>query len=134
MDILTIVFLAELAFSPTTANKINDPYMTLWATTPEQVVEANLGVGVRIFDLVTVEGRSECFMVPPDGSTWMFSPYQADFYFGAYVEFEGFTLGFEHLCRHPIINGTDNVATYQGGYDRFYLRYVGEIDVWRRKK
>ena len=90
---------------------------------PDNMVQANITVGFELFNLVSVEGETDISMVPIFIGTSLFSPFQADFYFRAYIEKSGFTIGYEHLCRHPVEPGAFQYPHYYGGHDRIYLEY-----------
>ena len=110
----------SFALSPA-SNHIQDYHR---AVEPDHVISVDVTAGVELFDLVSIEGEIDTLCVAPweDGGDW-FGPYQVDYYFRAYVEYKGFTAGFEHLCRHPVITSGVNVTQWRGGHDKFWIEW-----------
>lgn len=57
-----------------------------------------------------------------------YSPFQMTYIFNAGIKSEGFQLGFEHSCFHPMnpyatIIGDEIKPLYEGGYNKFFVRF-----------
>lgn len=114
------ILIIKLAIAPT-LNVVQAPYV---ATTPETRVRADVVVGAEIADIISIEGQIDTWMVAlwEDGRAW-FAPYQSDYYFRVYAEYEGFTIGYEHLCRHPVYTPGIYVTQWRGGHDEFWIEW-----------
>lgn len=55
-----------------------------------------------------------------------YAPFQANYYIGADVKLGPVTVGYEHLCRHPVWSYGQETYTLSGGYDKVYIRIEGE--------
>ena len=57
-----------------------------------------------------------------------YSPFQTTFVFGAGLQFDTIKVGYEHSCFHPMqpyatIVGYEVKPKYEGGYDKFFVRF-----------
>jgi hypothetical protein len=60
-------------------------------------------------------------------------PVEMEFLFKTGVRWRGFEIGFNHFCQHPVttFNSHKRInVTGEGGYEKLYLQYAGEIEVW----
>lgn len=86
----------------------------------------------ELFDFLRVGGSAQVYFA--DTVSWQYAPYDARFVFFIRASLAGFTIGFSHLCIHPLqADGRPEVGFLLGGGNRIYLRYEAEIAVGRRK-
>ena len=51
-----------------------------------------------------------------------FSPFLDEYYFRAGIQIDNITIGYEHLCTHPVVPWSGQTVPIFGGYDRFFIR------------
>jgi hypothetical protein len=87
----------------------------------------------ELFEILRVGGLAQIYFA--DTSSWMYAPYDARFVFFVQASFCGFTVGWSHLCIHPVQSGErPDVGFLFGGGNRLFLRYEAEIPVARRAR
>jgi len=80
----------------------------------------------ELFDFLRVGGSAQIYM--SDTDDWTYAPYDARFLFFFRATLAGFTMGFEHLCIHPLDSpGRPDFGWLYGGGNRMYLRYEAKI-------
>ena len=124
MTWLTPILIINLALTTGTIDKVSDGSNEIRFELPDQMVSTEITTGALLWNTLGIEGETHVFTSPPwlDDSV-SFSPFQADFYFRAYLTRWGLTLGVEHLCTHPIEPGALTYTKRYGGSDTVYLHY-----------
>jgi hypothetical protein len=64
-------------------------------------------------------------------------PVEMEYLFKAGFRWQGFEIGFNHFCQHPVITGmswANILSQNEGGYEKIYIQYEGEIKLWDKKK
>ena len=88
--------------------------------TIENTLSTNIGVEVRngLFGAVIT---TNTLIVPRTPVSY--APYNVTYISDFYITKNNFTLGWEHMCTHPILSGSLSWADrYSGGYDKFYIK------------
>ncbi len=73
-----------------------------------------------------VGGGMDCYFVPLSLTNYM--PFQMTYTLDAGLKFGDFQIGYEHSCYHPTqvyatIMGNEIKPKYEGGYNRFFIRF-----------
>lgn len=99
------------------------------ATLPDQIVTTDITAGFLLWNIVGIEGDILTYTAPPKTGEMSFSPFQSDYYARIYLTYNGFTLGYEHLCTHPVLPQAYYFTRRYGGRDTVYFRFnLGEME------
>jgi len=123
MTWLTPFFLINIAL---TFNPVEPIIIDKGIYLPNQIVSTEITTGAKIFDLVSIEGQTNIYGIPPwisDNNS--FNPFQTEFYFRAYVSKFGASIGVERLCTH-LINPECNTTRKRHGSSSLFLLYEWE--------
>ncbi len=84
----------------------------------------------ELFEVLRVGGLAQIYFA--DTLSWQYAPYDARFVFFVQLSYAGFTLGWQHLCIHPLQSDErPDVGFLFGGGNRLFFRYEAEIPVGR---
>jgi hypothetical protein len=126
MDLLTVIYLLEIGFMPTSVYYADMEQM-VWAY-QEDVIYTELELGVEILGFAYIGGSVRTDTVSAGKSSIgipSFAPYHAEYWFFAALYYGQFEIGFRHLCVHPVV--TETVDWHlRGGRDELYFRITNK--------
>lgn len=100
-------------------------YETEHHTAAEAHYYIDLGVRAQLYEYFFIEGAVKTRMWD-EKNEWTFAPFNSEYRFGFGVQAGPLTMGFRHLCTHPVIPYINSVPPgpiqYEGGYDEIYFR------------
>lgn len=111
MNILVPYFVFALSFFPETWFPDN--------TMQENIYQTDVTIGAEIAEVFSIEGQIKTDMLK-DG---YFQPFQDEYYIRAFFEYNGFKIGAEHVCYHPVESAAWEVYQYGGGHNRIYFEF-----------
>jgi len=122
MGWLVFVYVLEIGFVPSEVALTYWPGG--WELEDHPQLYGELEARLIAWDAIFVRSAVTTFMAKGPGI--YFYPSGVDFDFSAGLMFGGFSAGYAHRCRHPVITETPVPGVWrQWGGDRIYVRFEG---------
>ncbi len=85
-----------------------------------------LEAGIELFQFLNIGGSTAIHMAGTDN--WKLAPFDSRFTFYSRIKWRYLTIGWEHLCIHPILSDDrPQIGFLSGGGDKIYLRLEGKV-------
>jgi len=94
----------------------------------DPLFDTSVNVGIEWFGLIETSATVQTFMSYEEG--YSFSPYQSYYFVNVELSKYGFTVGYEHMCMHPIESVGSSRFGANGGHDRMYVEFSTR-DIWQ---
>ncbi len=131
MTWLAFIFALEAGFQSTSELMLTAPDFEPGSLQAGYQIESpyvQLEAAGELFGFLRIGCSIQIFFADTLG--WQYAPYDARLPFFVEAKFYGFTVGWQHLCIHPLQSDErPDVGFLLGGGNRVYLRYEAKIPV-----
>lgn len=133
MTWLALWFALQAGFMP---NDLMVVYRPGIVSLDQQTEYVNLQGELRAFDNRVFLGGSIKTEMQQDGARANFMPESSTYLFTAGLRLGGVEIGYLHVCSHPVVPSyylLNPVIGYDQGYDDFYIRFSGSVDLLKAR-
>lgn len=94
---------------------------------------ADIKLGLRFYEFFSIETDVNTYQGFPEGGPINYKPFQADYHFKMFIEYDFLTAGYEHVCIHSVTTYLNadiaNVTKYGAVSDHFYIKAEFEASI-----